>query len=195
MRPYLVWVIAIAVVWRCLWFTLFVGLSVLRRGRKGRLHALRDDMRLPARLQGSKNLQAKRREHFDAQVTAAYTVGGLALAAWSVLAAASSPDHLALGFLAVTVIASIGCPVLFRWRGGEWTRMGYESGLAIAGMALVLAMLTLGSAVLHGPWVTGAVWLIPAIMLVRDLAETRVQMRLTRKQVFPAQISHASDLP
>jgi hypothetical protein len=190
MRTYLALVVGLTLGIRVVWFAQFVYRS-LRRPNEGRERhwwdRLKNDSWLPARLRGDERAQDERYDLFKTQQVASYTLGGLALAAWAVLATnstATEARRFALAMLAVTVLTSISAPVLFRLAGGELTRMGFESALAVAGLALVAAMLALSLDTFHGPWITWAARLLPAVLLVRELIDTAQQISLTRTAVF-----------
>ena len=189
-RTYLAALVSLVVVLRVIWFGEFFALS-LRRSRQGtELHwwdKLRADSRLPARLRGDDIGQHERYDLYKTQQVAAFTLGGLALAAWTVLATgtvATETRRLALAMLAVTVLTSIGTPILFRMAGGELSRMGFESGLAVAGLALVIGMLALSADTFHGPWMVWAATGLPGLLALREILDTALQMKLTATGVF-----------
>jgi hypothetical protein len=138
MRIFLAIVIGFAAVVRLAWFAEFAFLSVRRCHPPGHgvWKRLKDDALLPPKLHGSREQQEERYDLFKTHQVAAYTLGGLALATWSILASRPSVDRFALAMLVGTVLTSIGSAMLFRAAGGELTRMGYESGLSIAGLTL-----------------------------------------------------------
>ena len=166
-HSYVIATVVIASVGRLAWFAQFGVLSVRKRpSGTGRIKQLRSDALLPAQMRGSTESQEARYELYKTQQTAAFTLGTLALAAWTILAAASTltpQRRLALAMLSATVLLSIGTTLLFRMAGGELTRMGFESGLAISGLALVAAMLVTASDVFSSPVMTALMWIVPAI--------------------------------
>jgi hypothetical protein len=183
MRLFLAIGIGFAAVVRLAWFADFVFLSVRRSHppNHGVLKRLKADALLPPGLHGSEEQQVERYDLFKTHQVAAYTLGGLALAAWSILASRPSIDRFALTMLAATVLISIGSAMLFRAAGGELTRMGYESGLSIASLSLVAAMISLALQTLQGALLTKlAVFALAPLLFVRDVSDTRQQMLLTR---------------
>jgi hypothetical protein len=88
-------------------------------------------------------------------------------------------ERFTLGFLAITVLTSMSAAVLFRSPGGEFSRMGYESALAIAGFSLALgtADLVLGSFSIS--WVKWIFVIGAALLGIRDWFETYREMQLT----------------
>jgi hypothetical protein len=183
MRLFLALGIGFAAVVRLAWFAEFAFLSV-RRSHPPDHDAwkrLKADALLPPSLRGSREQQEKRYDLFKTHQVAAYTLGGLALATWSILASRPSVDRFALAMLAVTVLISVGVATLFRAAGGELTRMGYESGLSIAGLTLVAAMISLALQTFQSALLTRlAVFALVPLLLVRDVFDARQQMRLTR---------------
>lgn len=188
MHIYLTVVVGVVTLTRVIWFAEFLVLS-LRRQASGTSawQRLKNDARLPPRLRRSATLQQERLDLFKTHQVSAFTLGGLAFAAWSILfadVARGAGDRFAVGMLAATILTSIGSTLLFRSAGGELTRMGFESALAIAGLTLTVAMLSLGLRTFDTTWFTWVAGLGPAALLLRDLSETIQQMRLTRSEVF-----------
>ena len=150
------------------------------------LKRIRNNLRLPESQHDDDELRKERLDQYQSQVVSAYTLGGLALAAWAVLAATNTSNRLALGLLGVTVITSAGCPILFRIAQGEATRMGFESALAVAGLSLVAAMLSLEASTFGDGYAVLAAYLVSAVLFVREVGESIGQMILTAHEVLPA---------
>ncbi|MEY2446938.1 MAG: hypothetical protein QOH79_414 [Acidimicrobiaceae bacterium] len=189
MNAYVAIVLALAALGRLAWFAAFVCLSLRRSDPdgKGATKRLISDARLPLALRGDQVGQDLRYDLFKTQQVTAFTIGGLSLTAWTFIATQDPPTHrFALVCLTATVLASIGATLLFRNGGGELTRMGYDSGLALAGLALVGALLSLALDVFpyaHMRLVTG---IVLAVLLLRELGETVQQIRITKNDVFGA---------
>jgi hypothetical protein len=178
----LTFAVAVPALARLGWFAQFAALSVRGvHGWSARRRALLDSARLPTAIRGDAQVQQERLDISGQHTTAAYTIGGLALAAWSILVGGGADaGAFALTALALAVLVSIGATVLFRLAGGELTRMGHESALAVSGLLMVTGMLALAVDRLdvgRGWAVAGAV--VAAGLGARDVAETATQARLT----------------
>lgn len=178
--------VAVPALARLVWFGQFAVLAV--RGVAGwpaRRRALMASARLPTAIRGEAKVQEERLDIAGQHTNAAYTLGGLALAAWSILVGGSAQaGTFPLTALALAVIVSIGATVVFRMAGGELTRMGHESALAVAGLLMITGMiaLALGALALGSGWaVAGAV--AASAMAARDVADTVTQMRLTAQML------------
>jgi len=89
--------------------------------------------------------------------------------------------------LGVAVITSIGSPLVFREAGSEAARMGIQSGLAVAGLALIVAIVSLERDIFSGTLFANALALIvPGVLFLRETRDTLTQMSLTRREVFGA---------
>jgi hypothetical protein len=179
------------------WIGQFLFLSISRK-RQSWWKQLLADTRLPEKARGNKEQSLQRYGLYFTHQVAAYTLGGLALTAWSILLAmhsSTSSDRFALAMLGLTVVLVFGSSVLFRAAGGEMTRMGYESGLAIGSLSLVFAMAALLLQTFSASWLKWPVWIVAGILVLRDLVETFRQMQITAgifpsaaKQVQPPQV-------
>ena len=188
MRNLLVLLISVAAVVRVAWFFQFAWLSSRGTPRSQKLSKLRMDGRAPANMPRGDKFAANRYDVFKTLQVSSYTLGALAFAAWTVLATQPSltqDDRFSLGMLSITVLATIGATVVCREGGAEGSRMGFETALAIASLALVAALITL--IVGRFPH-TVPTWLFVtgmALFVVRDVIETRIQMGITIKLFRP----------
>jgi len=181
MLDYFYGVLSGAAALRFLWFLQFAVSS--SRGGKGRLARLRKNAILPAKHRDNADILDERAALTDKLQAAGYTLGALALAVWGVMASEVEAHpylRVALPFLSVAVLSSIGSTLLFRIAAGEATRMGYESGLAVAGLSIVLATLALAVREEPGTWIQAIAWATPAILIIRDLADVWRQADATR---------------
>ena len=182
-RIYLTVLLALAVGGRAIWlgqFTLLAGIRAKRPYWKNFVAATL----LPEKARGNAEQALGRFNLYFTHQVAAYTLGGLALTAWSILLAthpSSSSSRFALAMLSITVVSGFGASVLFRAAGGELTRMGYESGLAIGSLSLVFAMAALLLQTFHAAWLVWPVWIGGFFLVARDLVEAYRQMQLTSK--------------
>jgi hypothetical protein len=186
-HSYLLLLIAVIVAARIAWIGTFAVLSVAQPSvGESRWKRLRKDLRLPPALRGDtpeKISQVRDRyDLFKTQLTATYTLGGLAFTGWSVLlATGTNVDRFTLGLLAGAVLTALACPAVYRVANGELTRMGFETCLSVAAFLLVAAMLTLTRSIFPGSLSRVAVIAIPAALAARDLAEVHAQFALTTK--------------
>jgi hypothetical protein len=171
---------------RLVWLAEFLILSLRRKTQAWWKQVLEDTL-LPKKARGNPEQALQRFNLYFTHQVAAYTLGGLALTAWSILLAMhpSTPSNrFALAMLGLTVIFGFGSSVLFRAAGGEMTRMGYESGLAIGSLSLVFAMAALILETFRASWLEWLVWIASCILVLRDVIEAFRQMQIT-KDIFP----------
>jgi hypothetical protein len=186
-RVLLAVLLGLAAAGRLAWLVQFLILSILRKKKKWWTQLLEDTL-LPEKARGNPEQALQRFNLYFTHQVAAYTLGGLALAAWSILLVMhpSTPsDRFALAMLGLTVFFGFGSSVLFRAAGGELTRMGYESGLAIGSLSLVFAMAALFLQTFHASWLEWLVWIASCILVSRDLVETFRQMQITNGSFPP----------
>jgi hypothetical protein len=187
MRVLFVATLAWVAVLRAVWFLEFVHLAVKDAPPTNWPSRIRDEGRRPARLRGMERIAVAQHEQFKTLQTSTYTLGGLALAAWSIAAAADPADasgRFTLGMLSVAVLTALGATLLFRQAGAELGRMGYESGLAIASVATLSAVAELVAQTFKSNWVAVALLTGVAVVVIRDTADSVVQMRLTKRVIF-----------
>ena len=194
--------VAVAFGARCVWFGEFLILSLSRVGRGKPLAryatAVRTNAMLPAALRGSREIAQERAATFLSARNSLHTIGGLGLAGWGLLAAQSSQTYrFGLGMLSMVVLVTFSSTLLFRVAGSESSRMGHESALAISGLGLVAAMISLIGTTFSGRHADTISWLLTVAMLglvLRDVIDTAMEMRLTASQVLP-RASTTSDIP
>lgn len=152
-------------------------------GRQTRWGRLIKDSRLPKNLRDNPELLEGRYDLFKTQLAVAYSLGGLAFAALTFLLSAgpdnSVYDSFTVGVLEAAVLTALAAPLLFRFAGGELTRMGYETCLALSGFLLAVAVLSVVQETLPG---TGGAVLVVSIttaLALRDVLEMRTQFGLT----------------
>lgn len=173
---------SLAVFFRSVWIITFFILSLARR-RQAWWKQLLHDALLPIGARGNAEQAMQRYSLYFTHQVAAYTLGGLALAAWTILLAIHGVQgHFSLAMLGITVVVAFGSSIMFRAAGGELTRMGYESGLAIASLSLVFAMASLLIRTFGSGW-NWLVYVVGAILVLRDVAETIQQIKLTGDQI------------
>jgi hypothetical protein len=174
---------------RIIWFVLFAALSFSHAKPTGahrliaRVRQLRFDARKPKAVRETEDQNVARFGLFFNHQVAAYTLGGLALTAWSILVATqqtqTKAQRFSLAMLGITVVVSIGVSVLCRSPGTEMTRMGYESGLAVSSLALLFAMGFLLLGTFPGSWLRWVVAGFAILLSFRDVVETIIQMKVT----------------
>ena len=182
-RTVFIVLLAISAAVRLFWILEFCILSIKRRKKSVKLvEQLVKDSLLPASQHGNTEQAANRFNLYFTHQVAAYTLGGLALTAWAILMTNKSlthPERFTLGFLAITVLTATCAAVLFRSPGGEFSRMGYESALAIAGFSLALGTATLVLDSFSIPWVKWIFVVGAALLGMRDWVQTYREMQLT----------------
>jgi len=189
-RELLTILLGLAFAGRLIWLAEFLFLSISKKTKPWWKQVLEDTL-LPARARGNAEQTLQRFNLYFTHQVAAYTLGGLALTAWSILLSmepSTSYDRFALAMLGLTVVFGFGSSVLFRAAGGEMTRMGYESGLAIGSLSLVFAMAALLMQTFRTTPVEWLVWIGSCILVFRDLVEAFRQMQITAGVMSPAQI-------
>jgi hypothetical protein len=181
-EDFLIAIWGLAAFFRVIWIIAFFVISFTRRRQVWWKQLLRDAL-LPIGARGSAEQAMQRYNLYFTHQVAAYTLGGLALAAWAILLSIHDVhDHFTLAMLGVTVVVAFGSSIMFRAAGGELTRMGYESGLAIASLSLVFAMASLLIRTFGSGW-NWLVYAVGAVLVLRDVAETVQQMKLTELQI------------
>jgi hypothetical protein len=157
--------------------------------RQTRWARLIKDSRLPRNLRDNPDLLGGRYDLFKTQLTVAYTLGGLAFAALTFLLSAGPDnavyDQFTVGILEAAVLTALAAPMLFRFAGGELTRMGYETCLALSGFLLAVAVLSLVQKSFHGTGGKVLVFAILTAFALRDVLETRTQFGLTGELFRP----------
>jgi hypothetical protein len=180
----LVWLVAL----RLAWFAEFAFLAVKSSSASSWPRRIRDNGRRPAQLRGSERVAVAEYEEFKSLQTSVYTLGGLALAAWSIAAAASPNDstgRFILAMLSVAVLTSLGATLVFRMAGSELSRMGYESGLIIASVATLSAVADLIHRTFENTWVSVGLVSGTVLILIRVSAESVTQFKLTKTLILP----------
>jgi hypothetical protein len=181
LTDFLIAIWGLAVFFRLVWIIAFFILSLARR-RQAWWKQLLHDALLPIGARGNADQALQRYNLYFTHQVAAYTLGGLALAAWAILLAVHVHGDFTLAMLGITVVVAFGSSIMFRAAGGELTRMGYESGLAIASLSLVFAMASLLIRTFGSGW-NWLAYVLGAILVLRDIAETIQQMKLTKDQL------------
>lgn len=184
MRESLFLLVVAAAVVRVAWFIQFAWHSCKGVPWQGKIAKLRLDGRSPANMPRGVKAAATQYDIFKTLQLSSYTLGALAFAAWTVLAtqkSLSADERFSLGMLSVTVLATIGATIVCREGGSEGSRMGFETALAVASLALVAAMMTL----VVGKFPRAVpTWLFiagMALLVARDMIETKIQMGITKK--------------
>lgn len=199
-QKYLLALVLLAVLVRLVWMASFVVRSWRqaddpaeraeheheRQTHRGRLIK---DSRLPKNLRENPELLEGRYDLFKTQLTVAYSLGGLAFAALTFLLSAgpgnSVYDSFTVGILEAAVLTALAAPQLFRFAGGELTRMGYETCLALSGFLLAVAVLSVVQKTLPGSGGAALTVIIPTAFALRDVLEVRTQFGLTRELFEP----------
>jgi hypothetical protein len=188
MRPYLAAAVVMVALSRLAWLAGFVVLAARGPTWRSRIAALRAAAVRSDQYKGNQAVATALYNQFKAQQSTMYTLGGLTLAAWSIVGATAPDDHdgrFALGMLSVAVIAAFLVPATFRVAGSAIGRIGYESGLSVVAISVLAAVATLVHRSFSGVGVEISLFVAVGIALVRDFLELRLQAMWTWRELRP----------
>lgn len=199
--------LAIAAAARAFWLLAFVRLSwpddraggaltrLWRALANARANASLGTAAVTARLVSAKlpdtDVETRHRfaiDGFRAQRLDAFAIGGLGVAAFTVLLTAS--DHGGLHTYSIRLLFTgaalvILGPVFFRAGGTIGTRMGLEAAVSVGYTGIAVALLSSAAVVLRTSWLDIVGLVVAYILAAREVAEVRIEIHHIQKILGP----------